>query len=355
MQKNLEATLEKLVSIPSTSDNSAACHEIIDFVRGELEPLGLYVTSDTDRPNPWFIATTKDTKTPDILLAAHLDVVPGPIESFTMQKRNGKLFGRGVYDMKFAAACYIEFAKTHADILHTLDIGFYFSTDEEIGGPTVPLMLDMGWRPRRVFLPDGGEDWKIEERAKGFYGMDLAATGVTAHGSRPWEGDNAIHKLLDIAQTLRGEYPPKGKDDATLAVTVMHGGTAINQVPSDATMRLDFRCFDKDELIEFKSRVEQLASERDVTVTIPQWGYPVLFDKQSNHVQDFLRILPDFVDSIEYVSSYGGSDARFFAQRDIPTIIIEPHGDGRHAPDEWIEADDLEKYYRLMERWLIQG
>jgi acetylornithine deacetylase/succinyl-diaminopimelate desuccinylase-like protein len=68
-----------------------------------------------------------------------------------------------------------------------------------------------------------------------------------------------------------------------------------------------------------------------------------------------LRILPDFVDSIEYVSSYGGSDARFFAQRDIPTIIIEPHGDGRHAPDEWIEADDLEKYYRLMERWLIQG
>lgn len=355
MQEKIEATLKKLVAIPSVSNDPAACREVIEFVRSEFEPLGLHIASDMDAKNPWLIATTQPTKTPTTLLAAHLDVVPGTPDVFMMRKEDGKLYGRGTYDMKFAAACYIEFAKAHADILPTLDIGFLFTTDEEIGGASVLRILDDGWRAGRVFIPDGGENWKIEKRAKGFYGIQLTATGRTAHGSRPWEGDNAVQTLMNILTTLRQEYPEKDKTDATLAITGFSGGTAVNQIPSDATALLDFRSFDADELTTFYARITGLAAERGVIITVPQSGAPVAFDETSPAVQDFLQALRDIRGTDpEYADSFGGTDARHFAKFGIPTIITEPRGGNRHAPDEWIMAEDLEPYYQLIARWLCK-
>ena len=355
MQQQIETTLGRLIAIPSTPNNPTACREAIEYVRSELELLGLHIVSDMDAKNPWLIATTIQTKTPSTLLAAHLDVVPGTPDVFTMHKKDGKLYGRGTYDMKFAAACYIEFAKAHADILPSLDIGFLFTTDEEIGGASVLHILEQGWRPGRVFIPDGGENWKIEKRAKGFYGMQLTATGRTAHGSRPWEGDNAVQTLMDILTTLRQEYPDKDKTDATFAVTGFSGGEAVNQIPSDATALLDFRSFDADELAAFYARITSMAAERGVIITIPQSGAPVAFDETSPVVQDFLETLRTIRGADpEYADSFGGTDARHFAKFGIPTIITEPRGGGRHAPDEWIMAEDLTPYYQLITQWLVK-
>jgi succinyl-diaminopimelate desuccinylase len=212
----------------------------------------------------------------------------------------------------------------------------------------------MGYRPGRVLLPDGGDPWHIERRAKGFFGMRLTATGVSAHGSRPWEGENALHTLLDIARTLREEYPPKSPTDATLAFTAMRSGEAINQISDKATITLDFRTFDRQELTAFKARVIELASAQNTVVDILQQGSPVSFDDTMPEVQDFLKALRDITgQTIAYGDSFGGSDARYFASHNIPTIIIEPEGGGRHAPDEWLLATDLTKYYQLLERWLI--
>lgn len=163
-----------------------------------------------------------------------------------------------------------------------------------------------------------------------------------------------VEQSLDVAHTLREEYPPKSPTDATLAFTAMRSGEAINQISDKATMTLDFRTFDRQELVVFKARVVELASTRNTVVDILQQGSPVSFDDTMPEVQDFLRALRDITgQTIAYGDSFGGSDARYFASHNIPTIIIEPEGGGRHAPDEWILATDLTKYYQLLERWLI--
>jgi succinyl-diaminopimelate desuccinylase len=354
MQQNIEQTLAKLIAIPSVPTDAEACREIIEYIRGELAPLGLHITTDISAQNPWLIATTKQTKTPKTLLAAHVDVVPGDPTLFTMHAKNGRLYGRGAYDMKFAAACFIEFAKAHSDAIKSLDIGFLFSTDEEIGGASILQILDQDWRPERVFIPDGGEDWRIEARAKGFFGVNVSASGHTAHGSRPWEGDNSAEKILDLIEKLRHEFPNKEKTDGTLAITGLSGGTAVNQIPAEATAMIDFRSFDADELSRFYDRLTELASESGIIVTIPQTGAPVSFDKTSPLVQDFLEAYTRVRGNApEYVDSFGGTDARHFAKFGIPTIITEPRGGGRHAPNEWIMAEDLEAYYNLLKAWLI--
>lgn len=355
MQTSLETTLAKLVAIPSVSEDAAACFEVIALVRNELAPLGLHIIeSKPEESHPWFFATTKPTLTPDILLAAHLDVVPGPTELFTMRHQGNKLVGRGVYDMKLAAACYIELLKKHAAILHTLNIGVLFTSDEEIGGDSVPDIIATGLHPGVIFIPDGGGDWQIEARAKGFSGTRLTSVGKAAHGSRPWEGDNALHPIMDIIHTLRQEYPFKGPDEATFAVTGVKGGQAVNQIADSASAHLDFRTFDNQELSQFNQRVSDLASEHGIEAKIIQSGSSVIFNKEHPAVQPFLQAMEEQRGKpVAYVDSYGGTDARYFAALAIPCIIMEPHGGGRHAEDEWLHADDLSSYFRLIEHWIL--
>lgn len=355
MQPQLEAILAKLVSIPSVSGNSASCREILEYVRTEIAPYSLHIEGDFAGSNPWMVATTRPTKQPAILLAAHLDVVPAPLELFAMEKRDGKLYGRGVYDMKFAAACYIAFIKAHADILPTLDIGFLFTTDEEAGGFCMPDILNAGWRPDIVFLPDGGDNWHIEKRAKGIYGAELTAHGLAAHGSRPWEGKNAIHILMDVLSELRLAYPSDDPSQATLSINVIHGGEAINQVADSASAFIDFRSFSKQDLAEYQSHLGALAAKHNLDVRSVTAGEPVAFDPTVAAARHFLKALEAQTGKeIAFCDSYGASDARFFARQNIPSIIIEPYGGGRHSSEEWLLADDLETYYQLLERWLIQ-
>ncbi len=354
MQAKLETILAQLVSIPSVSSNTAACHEVIAYARSQIEGLGLYITSDTDRENPWLIATTKDTKEPDIMLTAHLDVVPADLELFTMQKLDGKLFGRGVYDMKVAAACYLELFKTHIETLRSHNVGIMFTTDEEINSACMPPILEMGWRPKLVFIPDGGDNWRVEEYAKGLYGIEMTVKGKTAHGSRPWEGDNALHRLMDVLNILRSQFPHQDPDGSTLAINHVVGGAAINQIADFASAKIDFRSFNREDLRIFRAEVARLSQEHGLEVTIMQEGDPLLFDKTSPNVQGFLRTLENITDKpAEYTKSYGASDARYFAQYDIPCIVIEPYGGGRHSKDEWLLAEDLAKYYKLIEKWIL--
>jgi len=355
MQTKLETTLAKLVAIPSISGNSVPCHEILEHVRSEIAPYGLHIEGDFTHSSPWMVATTQPTKQPAIMLAAHLDVVPAPLELFAMEKRDGKLYGRGVYDMKFAAACYIEFIKAHADILPSLDLAFLFTTDEEAGGFCMPDILRAGWHPTIVFLPDGGDNWHIEKRAKGIYGAQLTAHGLATHGSRPWEGKNAIHILTDVLSELRGAYPSDDPSGATLSVNTISGGDAINQVPDSASAFIDFRSFSRKELAQYQRVLAEIGTKYALDVHSITAGEPVAFDPTLPAAQHFLETLKiQTGKEIVFCDSYGASDARFFARHNIPCIIIEPYGGGRHSPEEWLEADDLENYYQLIKQWLIQ-
>jgi succinyl-diaminopimelate desuccinylase len=356
VQQKIEATLAKLVSIPSISADSRACHDVLAFVQSELQDLGLFIYTVPDASSPWLVATTWDTKTPDILLASHLDVVPAPDKMFTIERRGDALYGRGVYDMKFAASCYIELFKAHIDQLRHRNIGILFTTDEEINSSSMAQIMAWGLRPAVVLLPDGGDGWTIESRAKGTYGVELIAHGKTAHGSRPWEGDNALHRILDVVQTLRGHYPSIDPAMPTLSATVLRSGDAVNQIPHFASVKIDFRCFDKHDLIDYRHLVADLARQYNLDLRLENHGDPVFFDPNHPWVQNFQKTLAEQTgQDIVYRDSYGATDARYFAQYDVPCIIIEPNGGGRHSDDEWIKASDLERFYQLIRQWVLDA
>lgn len=49
--------------------------------------------------------------------------------------------------------------------------------------------------------------------------------------------------------------------------------------------------------------------------------------------------------------SHGSSDARYFAKANIPVLLVNPMGGAYHCENEWIDLDDLERYYAVFKQW----
>jgi succinyl-diaminopimelate desuccinylase len=80
---------------------------------------------------------------------------------------------------------------------------------------------------------------------KGALWLEARTSGVTAHGSMPERGDNAVYKAARAVDTLRHfdfgveRHPLMGLP--TLNVGTLHGGLNINSVPDRATIGIDIR------------------------------------------------------------------------------------------------------------------
>ena len=94
-----------------------------------------------------------------------------------------------------------------------------FSEDEEVGSANgVKIVLDYlddnDLLPRVVFAPDGGPDFAYVEKEKGIMSFSVTTQGKAAHASRPFLGDNAIHKMMAFYAELQKLYPnPTGETD----------------------------------------------------------------------------------------------------------------------------------------------
>ena len=211
--------LRQLVTFQTVTDNIATNNEALDFITGYLAERGMHVVRHTYNGAGALIATTRETKTPAVMFIAHTDVVPAPEKLFTMNEKDGKFFGRGVWDMKFAIASYMTLVDELRDELDAYDFGIMLSSDEEAKDDGVRAMVEEGFLPRVAILPDGANDWQIETAAKGAYYFIVHFTGKTAHGSRPWLGDSVSFKIHRFMSGLTELFEGQGPKTPTLNVS----------------------------------------------------------------------------------------------------------------------------------------
>src|SRR5688572_22732928 len=95
---------KELISVPSSKENSQALHQVLDVARKQLD--GFTVEQFENNGIPSLLIYNSPTRPEKfkVILNAHLDVVPGRDEQYSPQEKDGKLYGRGTYDMKAAAA-----------------------------------------------------------------------------------------------------------------------------------------------------------------------------------------------------------------------------------------------------------
>jgi acetylornithine deacetylase/succinyl-diaminopimelate desuccinylase-like protein len=356
----MDQLLKQLVAIPSVAGDLVHSEEAVSFCANYLKKRGMFVHTYKEEGFSSLVATTRETKKPTVLLAGHLDVIDAPPELFTLRLENGIYYGRGVWDMKYAAAIYLHLVDELQDRLADYNFGIMLTTDEETYGEygTGFLVNKQGYKPSVCILPDAIEPGHIQEAAKGCYFAEVSVAGVSAHGSRPWEGDSASIKLIEVLHKIATLFEDKQKlETATLNIGMLHCGetiNSINKVPDSALATLDIRFPD---LAAFRLLEKQIAAIcQEVGVGLRQIGdlrEPVHNDLDDPYITNFVEHfkLQTGRTLVPY-STTGTSDARYFCANDIPCISVSPKGGGCHADTEWLDAADAKQFMLILRAYL---
>ncbi len=355
--KFMEEILRKLVAFPTITGDQTAAHEAIDYIAGFVVARGMHVERFDSNGYESIVATTRaGEKRPKVLLAAHLDVVPAADEMFDMRSQDGKFYGRGTLDMKFAIAAYMQIIDDLRDHLHDYDLGLMITSDEEDGGKdgVAPLVAE-GYLPRVCVLPDGGDNWQIQLSAKGCLYLKVMAHGKQAHGSRPWLGDNAILKLMRIIAEVQKLFPDISAETNTLNIGQFSGGHAPNQVADYAEGLLDIRLTHEEDRQKLLDTITQICHNHDAEVKVMMSGPVCKFDLDDPLIKPFVHLAQE-VTGIEIKGSHalGGSDARYFAAQNVPCISLYPTGSGHHSPEEWLDETAFYQFHDVLFRYLQQ-
>ncbi len=353
--------LKKLVSFQTTPQNLQEKKKAIFWILKFLKKFPLKLKYFEFSGEPSLVALVKN-KNPQIFLAAHMDVVPASLKLFQLKIKNKKAFGRGVFDMKFAIACYLRLIEELKNNFKKLDLGIIITSDEETGGFLgTKKLIEKGFKSKVVFLPDGGENFKLEKKAKGVWHLKIKFSGKSAHGSRPWEGDGANEKMIEFLREFKKFFPKEPCNDKnhwhrTLTVGKIEGGKVINQVSDSAQAFLDIRYLKEKEKKRIENYLGELSKKFSGEVEELVLAKPYEIDLKNKFVKNFLKTLREKLKiKPQFTFSHGSSDARFFFEKKIPTILIRPKGGGHHSEKEWIDLESLEKFYFLLKEWIKQN
>lgn len=359
-QEQLSKFLSALVSMPTETTDKEANAKALRWVENQLADLELFFQHQSFEGHPTLVITSKQTKTPDIFLVAHIDVVAAPRSLYQPRIDAGIMYGRGAYDMKMAIACYLLLLRELKDRLPDLNIGIMLTSDEEIGGMNgVKRLLDTGYSSKIAFLPDGGFDWKFEEAAKGVLHVKISARGISAHGSRPWLGENAIEILMGALGEIRRYFEKEklGTYYPSANVGLIQGGKGINQVPDYAEAKVDIRYPPELKGKEiYSALVDMMRKDPRLTIEIIAEGASHYADLRQSSFLKFQEIAKRMYGiEVGKTLSHGASDARFFGEKNIPVLVIAPKGGDIHSDGEWIDLKDLTRFYNVLKQWVVDN
>jgi succinyl-diaminopimelate desuccinylase len=351
--------LKTLVQIPSVSGDYKANNQAIEYIDRFLSERGMFVKRHEFNGVESVVATTRNTKTPEVFLAAHVDVVPAPAEQFNLLEKDGRYYGRGTADMKFAIAAYLQLVDDLNGSLADYDFGIMITSDEEVGGFNgTEALLKEGYVPKVAILPDAGDSpkgWKLERSTKGRMSIEVKTFGKSAHGSRPWKGENAIDKLTLLLEEIKAPFKNQDAKTNTLAVCLIEGGTAYNQIPASASATLDIRTLSDADTENIEQTISAICKKHDAEYVeaFEARCHAINLDRQNYYVKQFIASLQQTIGTLPTeVDSTGSSDARFFAKAGIPCMVITPPNDGYHAPDEWVSIEGLQQLRETLHLYL---
>jgi succinyl-diaminopimelate desuccinylase len=358
--KTLTEVLSRLIGFPTITNDHTTNRAALDWVEDRLVGLPLHIKRYEHNGYPSLVATTTKSKTPKMWLVAHIDVVTSAPAGFKAVLSDGRLYGRGAHDMKFALASFIVLLEELGQDLANYDLGLMVTSDEEVGGfdGVKWLVNQQGYDAAGTALvPDSGGNWHMEAGAKGIMWWELEATGKSAHASRTWDGINAIDEITKFVTSMRSHVPTEPCGDplhqhSTVNLSSLVSGGATNQVPGFATARLDIRYtpdLSSKTIASWTEEAHALVPNVKAKMLLEDGPYKI---RNEGPITLYQKIVKDVTGhGVTFSTSHGSSDARHFAQVGVPTINVCPTGSGFHVPNEWIDIADLEKFHEINRRF----
>jgi succinyl-diaminopimelate desuccinylase len=350
--RNMLEYLETLVAFHPVSGDQKSVLRLLEYVSQHLTDRGLKTHIYTYNGVVNLYASPTGEKHSKVLLQSHIDVVPGG-EPFRLD--GDRCYGRGVYDMLFAAAAYMKLADELFEQDLACDIAFMLTGDEELGGHHgVQAMLSDGFTTDVCILPDAGDNWgSLSISAKGIYQPTISVQGTAHHGSRPWEGDGAAIKLAHLLIEAEKLFDTSDQFNSTMTVSRLDAGIAHNQGPAEATATLDIRYKDQADLRRITDGLNKILAKYDGTIISLMDGHDYQLDPDVPLIKDFVALYERHLgQSIRMTRAHGSSDARYFQQHNMSVIMLRPDGGSAHGDNEWLSVPQFYKFYDLLREYI---
>jgi acetylornithine deacetylase len=365
-------TLSRLVQINSVNptldpEGGKGETEIGDFVAGTLSKLGLEVAKHEPEPGRVSVVGTLKGKGrgKSLMLNAHYDTVDvkGMPEPFSGAERNGRIYGRGSYDMKGSLAAQIGAAKALVDAGATLGGNLLIAAvaDEEVASiGTADLIRHYQVNGAVVTEPTALE---ICLAHKGFVWLEVETKGRAAHGSKFELGVDAnmrmgrvLAKLEQLEKDVRSRKPHPLVGPPSLHAATLQGGSGLSTYAASCTLGIERRTIpgeterqvisEVQEIVDgltradsaFKARVKATLA-RDPFEVSPEAGIVKSLAGAATRV---LGKQPRFFGDTPWM------DSALLSSAGVETVVMGPTGAGAHASEEWVDIDSVLKLAEIL-------
>jgi acetylornithine deacetylase len=360
----VEALLAELVSIdsvnPALVPDGAGEAEIARFVARWAEKAGLTVEIVEPVPGrPSVVATAGgrgDGRS--LMLNAHLDTVgvAGMSAPHEPRVEDGRLHGRGSYDMKGGLAACMLAAAAAARVGLAGDVLLAAVSDEEHSSIGIQAVVERFEADACVVTEPTSLEVCVAH--KGFAWWRVTAHGRAAHGSRPDLGSDAIARmgpvltgLAQLDQSLEERtHPLVGR--ASVHASLIDGGQELSSYPDRCVLDIERRTLPGEQRKTVTEELRRLldGGDRDALeseVTLVREPFEVddgeaIVETVRRHAAAVLGREPEIVGHTAWM------DAAFVQAAGIPTVVFGPHGEGAHAVEEWVDLASVEACARVL-------
>lgn len=365
--------LKKLVSInsvnPSLVPGGAGEREISEFIAEFMRESGLETQVTEVSPGRTNVTglLKGDVGKPKLLLNGHMDTVGVEhmeISPFDPVIREGKLFGRGSYDMKGGLAAILAAVKAVVDSEIRLkgDLIVAAVCDEEYGSiGTEKLMENL--------KPDGaivGEatGLQILVAHKGFAWIEFETHGVAAHGSLPEIGVDAVAKMGKVLvgierleeELKRKRHPLVGSP--SVHASLIQGGTELSTYPDSCKLQIERRMIPGETRADVDTELYSMLDSLRLEDPKFKANHRIFFLRDPMEVSTNERICQVLRGSIadttgrepEFIGGGGWLDTQIISSHGTSAVAFGPKGFGAHAAVEYVELDSVFDAAKILER-----
>ena len=358
-------TLSELVRInsvnPAFEPDAPGEGPIAEWIAGELRRLGCTITRREPLPGRASVAGTfKGTGGGrSLMLYAHSDTVgvDGMEDPWSGAVKDGRLYGRGAYDMKGGLAACLGAVKALSDAGTRLrgDVVVCAIADEETESLGMIDMLRVV-RTNAAIVTEPTE-LDVFVAHKGFCWIEVETLGRAAHGSRYQDGIDAnmrmgrfLAELDGLERGLRARPPHPLLGPPSLHAAVLRGGTGLSTYAASAVLQIERRLVPGespgDVLAEIQEIIDRLrandaAFEARARLLLAR---PALEGSADSGIaRTVIAAAGERLGRAPHVSGAAyWMDAALIAEAGIETVVIGPTGAGAHAAVEWVDLGSVE-------------
>lgn len=361
----LVAALTDLVRIdsvnPSLVPGGAGESRIAAHVAERLKALGMTVTTlETTAGRPSVVARlTGSGGGRSLMLNAHLDTVgiDGMTDALAPKVQDGRLYGRGAYDMKGSLAACLATIKALVDAKVRLggDVVLAAVADEEyasLGTAEVARQI-----PVSAAIVTEPTELDLCVAHKGFVWLEVGTIGRAAHGSRFSEGIDAnmrmgrfLGRLDRLEQELRARQPHPLVGPPSLHAPTLHGGSELSTYAASCRLGIERRTLPGETEAGVRAEIEALIEETRAADPTFKATVRCLLARSAFEISPEAPIVGAVRAAATrrlgrppvLIGKPFWMDSAILADAGVDTVIIGPVGDGAHTAEEWVDLQSLE-------------